>query len=131
MYGLPLQVASCTKHIVDCFNAFILKMNEETLRPIIIALAKWSTKEPKRKLVFFEILCGCLDTLREFFVPMLQIYFDSLASTFKDCFEGLNVATKLVKRSHSAANESNSIELLTVVCKLTELNYKYDVNAFI
>jgi hypothetical protein len=131
MYGLPLKQPCCTAHIVACFNAFILKMNEDTLRPIIVALAKWSTKDPHRKLVFFEILCGCLDTLREFFVPMFKIYFDSLALTFTDCFKGLSVATKLVKRTHSAASELPSIELLTTACRLAELNYKYDSNSFI
>lgn len=79
MYGLPVKVPACTPLLVDCFSAFILKLNEETLRPIIVSLAKWSSKESSRKQVFFEIMCGCLNTLREFFVPMVKIYFDTMA----------------------------------------------------
>lgn len=79
MYGLPVKKPQCTPMLVDCFSAFILKLNEEILRPIIVSLAKWSAKESQRKLVFFQIMCGCLNTLREFFVPMVKIYFDTMA----------------------------------------------------
>jgi hypothetical protein len=85
MYGLPVKVPKCTALLVDCFSAFILKLNEETLRPIIVSLSKWSSKEAQRKLVFFEIMCGCLNVLREFFVPMVKIYFDTVAQTLIEC----------------------------------------------
>lgn len=100
MCQLPVKKPDCTQMLVDCFNAFILKLNEEVLRPIIVSLAKWSIKENSRKLVFYQIMCGCLNTLREFFVPMCKIYFDALAASFTECFEALK-SHKSVKRSRA------------------------------
>jgi len=79
MYGLPVEKPECTPLLVECFNSFILKLNEEVLRPIIASLAKWSAKVNERQLVFYHILNGCLETLREFFVPLVKIYFDVVA----------------------------------------------------
>lgn len=42
MYGLPVENSLCTPLLVECFNAFTLKLNEEVLRPIIASLTKWS-----------------------------------------------------------------------------------------
>ena len=90
MYSFAIKNPNKTNLVVSCFNAFILKMNEETLRPIIMNLAKWSSSESSRKIVFFEILCGCLNTLREFFVPMVKIYFDSITQTVIDFHKNLS-----------------------------------------
>ena len=76
MFTLPQKAETSAPLIVECFNAFTLKLNEETLRPIIVLFAKWTAKDPKRRLILFQVLSGCLETLREFFVPMIKIYFD-------------------------------------------------------
>ena len=76
MYVLPTEAPETTPLLVNCFSAFILKLNEEVLRPIIANLAKWSHKAQQRKLVFYSLLEGCLETLREFFVPLAKIYID-------------------------------------------------------
>jgi len=85
MFGLPSKAETSSNYIVECFNAFTLKLNEETLRPIIVQLSKWTIKDPKRRSIFYQILCGCLETLREFFVPMIKIYFDSAFMSLKEC----------------------------------------------
>jgi len=85
MYGLPVENKVCTPLLVECFNAFTLKLNEEVLRPIISSLTKWSAQANARKLVFYHILCGCLETLREFFVPVIKVYFDVCAQSLIEC----------------------------------------------
>lgn len=65
--------------IVEAFNAFCLKLNEETLRPNIVNLTKWATKgESHRTFMILKIFNGVLMTLKEFFVPCFTIYFDTL-----------------------------------------------------
>jgi len=132
MYGLPVSNPSCIALLVECFNAFILKLNEEVLRPIIVSLAKWSAKESKRKLVFFQIMNGCLDTLREFFVPMVKIYFEIVAQSLTDCHTNL-LSQKSLKRSRveTEVSTDDNQELLVVACSLIEHNYKYDANQFL
>ena len=129
MFGLPVQRPESTEWLVLSFNAFVLKLNEETLRPIVSSLSKWSTKHSKRQIVFFEILCGCLETLHEFFVPMVRIYFDSIVNAMIECHQTLG-PTKPQKRPHGATGDA-SFELLTITCRLTELTYRYDTGSFL
>lgn len=103
MFSLPQKAESSAPHIVECFNAFILKLNEETLRPILVIFAKWAVKEPKRRLILFQVFCGCLNTLREFFVPMIKIYFEQALTCLTECQKDLNVG-KQGKRTHSGQN---------------------------
>jgi BP28CT (NUC211) domain len=53
IFCLPQKVDTSSPFIVECFNAFILKLNEETLRPIIVIFSKWAAKEPLRRQVLF------------------------------------------------------------------------------
>ena len=130
MFTLPQKADSSSPLIVECFNAFILKLNEETLRPIIVVFAKWAQKDPRRRLVFFQVMCGCLNTLREFFVPLIKIYFDDAFTCLTSCSKDLNVG-KLKKRTHSGTDPEETLVLLIQVCHLIELNYKYDSGSFL
>ena len=69
--------------IVDCFNAFVVKLSEEQLRPVVASVTKWAMKEKgeqefdfHRALVLCKLLTGVLDSLKEFFVPLLGIFFE-------------------------------------------------------
>lgn len=80
-------------------------------------------------------MCGCLETLREFFVPIVKVYFDVCAQSLIECQQALlaeKAGTK--KRTHSAAavsGDQDSLDLLVQACKVMELNYKYDSAGFL
>lgn len=76
------------------------------------------------------MLCGCLNTLREFFVPLIKIYFEEAFNCLTGCSNDLNVG-KQNKRTHSGANPDEILVLLKQVCHLIELNYKYDTGTFL
>lgn len=70
--------------IVDCHNAFIVKLSEEQLRPCILRVTKWAMKAKgelefdfQKALVFCKLLCGVFETLKEFFVPLMSIFFEA------------------------------------------------------
>ena len=70
--------------IIDCFNAFVVKLSEEQLRPCILRITKWAMKEKgeqefdfHKALIFCKLLSGVLETLKEFFVPLIGIFFEA------------------------------------------------------
>lgn len=60
---------------------------------------------------------------------MVKIYFDTMVATLIDCFSALNLKS-LAKRTHSATSDAG-FDLLVVVCRLIEVNYKFDTNSFL
>ena len=73
-------IQSC---IVECFNSFVIKLTEEQLRPVIVSITKWAMKEKNehefdfhKAVIFCKLLSGVLETLKEFFVPLLAIFFE-------------------------------------------------------
>ena len=75
-------------------------------------------------------MCGCLNTLREFFVPLIKIYFDEAFTCLTSCSKDLNVG-KQNKRTHSGNSPDETLTLLIQTCHLIELNYKYDSGSFL
>lgn len=70
--------------IVSCFTAFVVKLSEEQLRPVILRITKWAMKEKgeeafdfQKALMFCKLLSGVLETLKEFFVPLIAIFYDN------------------------------------------------------
>jgi len=68
--------------VVESFNSFCLKLNEQTLRPIIVNLTKWAAGKSEfnadRAYMLVKVYNGVICSLKEFFVPCLNIYFDAL-----------------------------------------------------
>jgi len=72
--------------MVEAFSQFVVKLNEEQLRPIVVKLMKWGFKRAQspenfpyklhRLILFFKVTSGVTDLLKEFFVPLLPIYID-------------------------------------------------------
>lgn len=130
---------------VTCFNKFVLKLNEEQLRPIVHGLAKWSLKSKadfidlNKVNVFCLSICGTLETLREFFVPLMSLFFEPvLMRVLTELQTKLKNKVKLGKRSRENAestltdSERQAAEMALVsCCKAVELLFKYDRGAFI
>lgn len=62
-------------------------MNEEQLRPLIVRQSKWAFKTKKtdgfafnmhKVIVFLTTANKLLEGLKEFFVPLLPLYFDKV-----------------------------------------------------
>ena len=114
---------------VTCFNKFVLKLNEEQLRPIVHGLAKWSLKSKGDLLdlnkvnVFCLSICGTLETLREFFVPLMSLFFEPvLMRVLTELQAKLKNKVKLGKRTRENAegsladSERQAAEMALVSC---------------
>jgi len=44
IFKLPAKKNVCPSLLIELFQAFVLKLNEKTLRPIIVSLSKWACK---------------------------------------------------------------------------------------
>ena len=69
--------------IVLCIQAFVVKLTEEQLRPFILSITKWAMKVKEgesfnvyKATVLCQVLVGVLHTLREFFLPLIGLYFE-------------------------------------------------------
>jgi len=86
MFKLPRRAAehedAVAELVVESFNSFCLKLNEETLRPIIVNLTKWAAGKGEfksdRAYMLVKVYNGVICSLKEFFVPCFSIYFDAL-----------------------------------------------------
>lgn len=94
------EVDSVEAAIVNCFVAFIVKLNEAQLRPVILKLLKSASKVSEnagafpvhKTLVFFKLANALLESLREFFVPSYSLYFEFQLSTFNKTIELLKTS---------------------------------------
>ena len=66
-----------------CLQAFIIKLNEEQLRPIVVKLTKWGMKAAEEEhadcikaTTLCQALSGILEVLKEFFLPMFGVFFE-------------------------------------------------------
>lgn len=63
--------------IVSCFSAFVLNLNEDSMRPMLTKLSKWAMKQKNDEYdldkanIICRLLTGLLETLREFFIPLI------------------------------------------------------------
>ena len=70
--------------IVMSLQAFVVKLNEEQLRPFIISIVKWAMKQKDAGFNVFkatmlcQVLAGIVHSLKEFFVPLFGLYFEPL-----------------------------------------------------
>ena len=86
MFKLPRKTKehedAVAELVVESFNSFCLKLNEETLRPIIVNLTKWAAGKGEfksdRAYMLIRVFNGVIFALKEFFVPCFSIYFDAL-----------------------------------------------------
>lgn len=139
--AISIDVKSIQNESVQSFSAFAVKLNEEQLRPIILSLTKWASKikdgqevNHQKAIVLCKLLSCVLETLKEFFVPFLPLYFETfIMPVLKSLTTQLKGSGK--KRSHAQAETSVPQDvqetLLAELCRTIQLNFKYDSGAFI
>jgi len=85
------RVRDVEESIAKCYEQFVIKMNEEQLRPLIVKHAKFSFKEKAeneagfafnlhKSISFIRTMNVLLGGLREFFVPLMPLYFENVLS---------------------------------------------------
>jgi hypothetical protein len=85
------RVRDVEESIAKSFEQFVVKMNEEQLRPLIVKHAKLSFKEKTdiesslpynmhKSISFIRTMNVLLGGLREFFVPLMPLYFENILS---------------------------------------------------
>lgn len=83
------NVREVEESIAQSYLQFVIKMNEEQLRPLIVKQAKFSFKEKSdedsslpynihKSICFMRTMNVILGGLREFFVPLMPLYFDNI-----------------------------------------------------
>ena len=82
--AINIDVRSIQDQSVKAFSAFAVKLNEEQLRPIVLSLTKWALKTKdgqeinhQKAIVLCKLFSCVLETLKEFFVPFLPLYFET------------------------------------------------------
>lgn len=103
------------------------------LRPVITSLTHWAAKapefQPERQLILLQIFNGALITLKEYFVPFIQMYFEPvLLAGFTFSAKCLAVKTDK-KRSHDEASHGvPDLDplLLPQLLTLVMHNFKFD-----
>jgi hypothetical protein len=130
--------------IVICLQAFVVKLNEEQLRPFILSIVNWAMKptdsgfNPLKATILCQVLIGVLHTLREFFVPLIGLYFEPvILEVLRYTSEQLQSAKSKRKRQHhqtkteSFGEDAGNEKLATAVCDLVKFSFKYDAGSFI
>ena len=106
--------------LVQCVQAFIIKLTEEQLRPFILSIVKWAMKVNSKTGGFniykasmlCQVLIGVLHALREFFVPLIGLYFEPvILLVFKHTTEALASTKQKKKRQHHQTLESEDFPI--------------------
>jgi len=135
--------------IVSCFSAFVLNLNEDSMRPMLTKLSKWAMKHKgdeynlDKANIMCRLLTGLLETLREFFIPLIvPICFEPVLLPLMN-----SVSTQLSAKSqklgnkrarenenaedNSSDNNEKAISLLSVLAMTLRQSFKYDYNSII
>ncbi|CDW83415.1 heat repeat-containing protein 1 [Stylonychia lemnae] len=129
------------------FEQFVIKLNEDQLRLIIVKLTKWGFKSTKedtsfhynihKTTQFFRAINTVLNGLKEFFVPLLPLYLEKLIDVLT--VFGQSKISQGKKRTQSQFSfEYENIDsthtmydLMILACENIRLNFLYDNMAFI
>jgi len=114
--------------IVQCFTSFVVKLNEEQLRPCILKVTKWAMREKSEQEFDFhkafmlcKLLSGVLETLREFFVPLLSLFFEpailKIMNTLTNLLRASNAKRSRAELNHGDIPQELQEQLLVQVCR--------------
>ncbi|TNV87638.1 hypothetical protein FGO68_gene2900 [Halteria grandinella] len=137
------QVETC---IAQSYEQFVIKMSEDQLRPLIVKQVKQAfiaqegeafSFNKHRVIMFFRTINTLLGSMREFFVPMLPLYFEKLLACLT--LFGQSAQTESLKRKRLGTLEFDQddeqnhtlFELLQLVVENTRINFSYDNLSFI
>lgn len=69
--------------MVQAFQQFVIKLNEDQLGPTIHLMVKWASKPPKdgnlfnlnmhRQIILFKVLSGVVEALGEYAIPFIKL----------------------------------------------------------
>lgn len=125
--------------VADSYLQFVVKMNEEQLRPLIVKQVKHAFKadiSKHRAIVFFRTVNTLLTGMKEFFVPLLPLYFDKLLEVliFLGDHQQLESAKRKRDQVDFEADEKQQhtfYELMQLALETLRLNFTHDTNSFI
>jgi len=123
----------------DSYLQFVVKMNEVQLRPLIVKQVKHAFKadiNKHRAIVFFRTFNTLLTGMKEFFVPLLPLYFDKLLEILVFLGDQQQETTAKRKRDHidfeaDEKQQHTYYELLQLALETLRLNFTHDTNSFI
>lgn len=144
--------------MVQAFQQFVVKLNEDQLGPVVIQLVKWAKKAPKegsgtgtinlhRQIILFKAMSGVVNSLGEYAVPFIQLQMPNITEVLEELIRMFSqfTATKAgAKRTHQETETRSMLEasssdgqghtmlkLLKEVCACLALNFRHDSGAFI
>jgi len=102
--------------IVSCFSAFVLNLNEDSMRPMLTKLSKWAMKQKgdeynlDKANIMCRLLTGLLETLREFFIPLIvPICFEPVLLPLMNTVS-TQLSAKSQKLGNKRAREDENVE---------------------
>jgi len=129
------SVAPAIPSIVTCFTAFVLHLDEDSMRPLLTNLCKWAmkTENVEKATIMCKVLNGLLEKLKELVLEfVVPICFEPVFLPLFTLLE-THLCTKRLgaKRSATAAetkeHDSDQLyELLNTLSTTLELSFKHD-----
>jgi len=120
----------------DALTALVMKMSENTFRPIYLELLKWSSADAasgscsRRQLSFFRMSVAMATNLKSLFLLFLGHVLDGAAELLTQLYKPLEGE----EEEHAAtANDTNrlSVQLVTAVVDCISVSLSYDTQGFI
>ena len=88
-----------------------------------------------KALMLCKLLCGVLETLREFFVPLVAIFFEpailKIMATLTKLLKHSNSKRSRAELNHEDFPQELSEDLLASVCRTLQLCFKHDASCYI
>lgn len=75
--SFSVEIDGLDSMIAEAFSALVVKLNEDQLRVMVSKITKWGLNKDQdlKKLMMFELFNSVISKLKEFFVPLVHIYF--------------------------------------------------------
>jgi len=114
--------------IVECFTAFVLHLDEESMRSILSKLCKWGMKDENtsRAPIMCKVLTGIIEKLKDLvigfivpicfepvFLPLLELLADTLC-------------TKKAKRIRGEADVDVMYDVMCSLTRTIMVSFKHD-----
>ena len=108
----------------------------------MLKVTKWAMREKSEQefdfhkaLMLCKLLSGVLETLREFFVPLLALFFEpailKIMATLTKLLKSSSAKRSRTELNHVDFSQELSEELLVSACRTLQLCFKHDSSCYI
>lgn len=135
-FTMAFQMPVVVESISECFTAFVLHLDEESMRVILARLCKWGMKNKKsefysgeRSPIMCKVLTGVIEKLRDLVIGLIvPICFEPVFLPLLELL-GDRLCTKKSKRGRDEPDTDDMFDLLCSLTRTIEVSFKYDTDS--